>query len=134
MVNCVVQYFNLLRLTRLSQAEEKAGMTSTFSAAPQALGYLYQIEIALYLLIKENGGEAISIEHIDDVAFHDEKGTPTERLQIKHHKNLGSLSDAMLQTAVSASGVQPALWSIRMTRPSCAERCAAATTSMVSRP
>ena len=68
-------------------------MTSTHSAAPQALGYIYQIEIALYLLLKEDGGETLSIEHIDDVSFHDEKGDPSERLQIKHHKNIGSLTD-----------------------------------------
>ena len=39
------------------------------SAAPQALGYLYQVEIALYLLMKEDGCNALSIEHIDDVVF-----------------------------------------------------------------
>ena len=68
-------------------------MTSPHSAAPQALGYAYQIEIALYLLLRESGGEALSLEHIDDVAFHDEKEEPKDRLQIKHHKRRGSLSD-----------------------------------------
>lgn len=67
---------------------------SMHSAAPQTLGYIYQIEMALYLLLRENGGEALSIEHIDDVTFHNERGTPIERLQIKHHENLGSLTDA----------------------------------------
>lgn len=69
-------------------------MTSKHSAAPQALGYIYQLEIALYLLLREGGGEMLSIEHIDDVTFHDEKGDPQGRLQIKHHKNIGSLSDS----------------------------------------
>ena len=69
-------------------------MNSRHSAAPNALGYIYQIEIALYLLLKEDGGEALSIEHIDDVTFFDEENDPSKRLQIKHHKNIGSLTDA----------------------------------------
>ncbi|HUM85109.1 MAG TPA: hypothetical protein PLN48_15315 [Lachnospiraceae bacterium] len=54
-------------------------------APGQMLGYLYQVRYALMLLLESNNpDEQISIEKYDDVAF-DDSGTPTERIQLKHH-------------------------------------------------
>jgi hypothetical protein len=68
------------------------------SAAGPALGYLVQVEYALLLLLQRMDDEdncAVAIETLDDITFHDEAGTPTEKLQSKHHVNRGSsLSNA----------------------------------------
>ncbi|HEX4084854.1 MAG TPA: ABC-three component system protein [Chthoniobacteraceae bacterium] len=56
-----------------------------FSAAPSALGYLYQVRYALVLLLEAKDADSvISIEKLDDVAF-EEGGDPTQLLQFKHH-------------------------------------------------
>lgn len=71
-------------------------MPAEFTAGPQALGYLYQIRYALLLLIsagREDPECEISIENLDDVAFH-RRGEPSELLQFKHHiRSQGSLGD-----------------------------------------
>ncbi|MGJ3250520.1 MAG: ABC-three component system protein [Elainellaceae cyanobacterium] len=67
-------------------------MSSGFSAGPQALGYLYQIRYALYLVLENREELQLSIESLDDVTFHDQ-GTPTELLQLKHHVSQASLTD-----------------------------------------
>ena len=59
-------------------------MPSRYSAIPQTFGYLYQVRLALYLLLQEQHEGEISIEILDDIAF-EEYGTPTELLQSKHH-------------------------------------------------
>ena len=61
-------------------------MTNTFSANEPALGYLYQIRFALYLLlqeVQERPESELSIERLDDVSFESE-GTPEELIQLKH--------------------------------------------------
>jgi len=69
-------------------------MSTQFSAAPQALGYLYQARHALHLLLTEEEETALSIERFDDVAF-EKDGTPQELLQLKHHLGSGApLTDA----------------------------------------
>jgi hypothetical protein len=69
-----------------------------FSAAGPALGYLVQVEYALLLLLQYMDDKdecAVSIETLDDITFHDGDGTPTEKLQAKHHINRrSSLSNA----------------------------------------
>ncbi|MGS7467754.1 ABC-three component system protein [Bacillus paranthracis] len=72
-------------------------MSDTFSASSQALGYLYQIRLALYLAMKdENIDKDLGIELLDDVSFHSE-GTPLELIQVKHHlKKEASLTDGSL--------------------------------------
>jgi len=64
-------------------------------APGQMLGYLYQVRYALLLLLcSDNPDEQISIEKYDDVAF-DDNGTPTERIQLKHHIiREGNLTDS----------------------------------------
>lgn len=58
---------------------------SDFSAAPSALGYLYQVRYALVLLLEAKEADSvISLEKLDDVAF-EEAGDPIELLQFKHH-------------------------------------------------
>lgn len=49
-----------------------------FDASASALGYLYQVRYALFVLlqgVKENPDCGISLERLDDVTF-DDKGTP----------------------------------------------------------
>lgn len=55
------------------------------SAKEQLLGYVYQVEYALVLLLESSDENAqISIEKFDDIAFAKE-GTPVELIQTKHH-------------------------------------------------
>lgn len=54
------------------------------TAGPSFLGYLYQIEYALYLLLKTDRDEAeLAVEYMDDVQF-SEIGTAVELFQLKH--------------------------------------------------
>lgn len=66
-----------------------------FSAAPSALGYLFQIRYALVLLLQaEDPASIISIEKLDDIAF-EVRGDPAELLQTKHHvSHTASLTDS----------------------------------------
>lgn len=62
-------------------------MTNLFSAGSSALGYLFQIRYALYLILSEtNLDKDIRIESLDDVSF-EKNGTPIELIQLKHHIN-----------------------------------------------
>ena len=71
---------------------------SGFSAADSALGYLYQVRIALLWSLRraKSGTEFIvALEKFDDVTFESKGGTPEEHLQTKHHRSQeASLSDA----------------------------------------
>jgi hypothetical protein len=66
------------------------------SAAASALGYVFQVEIALVELVRRARSEPstrLTIERYDDVAF-DSDGTPRELLQTKHHiSGVGDLTD-----------------------------------------
>jgi hypothetical protein len=68
-----------------------------FSAAPSALGYLYQCRVALALLLQRGRTEptcALSLETLDDVSF-EKQGSASELLQTKHHKlGGGNLTNA----------------------------------------
>lgn len=70
---------------------------SKYSAAPSLIGYLYQCRLALLeslRRLKTNPCLAVSIETLDDVVFED-RGTPKEILQVKHHVNhKASLTDS----------------------------------------
>jgi hypothetical protein len=60
---------------------------TSHSAAPQAVGYLYQCEYALLALVeqaRQDPTRAVGLEVLDDVHF-ESSGTPTELLQTKHH-------------------------------------------------
>ena len=64
--------------------------TNPFSAADSALGYLYQVRIALLWALRrlKSGGDFIvSLETLDDVTFESKGGAPEELLQAKHHRN-----------------------------------------------
>jgi hypothetical protein len=71
---------------------------TTFSAADSALGYLYQVRTALLWSLRRMkvcSEFVVSLETLDDVAFHSKGGEPEELLQTKHHrKREGSLSNA----------------------------------------
>ena len=61
-------------------------MSTSFSATagPQALGYLYQAQYALYTLLTADGEEsALILEGLDDVEL--QSATATELQQLKHH-------------------------------------------------
>lgn len=68
-------------------------MTTSFSAGPQALGYLYQARYSLYTILCNEEFE-LSVESLDDIAF-DADGNPRELLQLKHQTNrAASLTDS----------------------------------------
>ena len=72
------------------------------TAAPAAIGYLYQCRIALLLgiqAIPETPDASISVEKFDDVAFQTH-GQPTDLIQTKHH----------LATNATLTDKSPDLW------------------------
>ncbi|MCL9634251.1 hypothetical protein L2095_05875 [Bacillus zanthoxyli] len=60
-------------------------MSGIFSAGSSAIGYLYQVRYALYMILDKIDLE-VSIEGLDDVSF-EENGKAVELLQLKHHIN-----------------------------------------------
>ncbi|MBE2184494.1 MAG: hypothetical protein IAE89_13780 [Anaerolineae bacterium] len=75
-------------------------MTLDTTAGPSFLGYLYQIEYALYLLLKADRDEAeIAVEYMDDVQFSD-SGTAVEMFQLKHS----------IRAQATLTDASPALW------------------------
>jgi len=70
---------------------------TTFSAADSALGYLYQVRVALLWSlsrIKQGSEFIVSLETLDDVTFETKGGSPEELLQTKHHRTReASLTD-----------------------------------------
>jgi hypothetical protein len=64
--------------------------SADFSATDAALGYLYQIRLALLNSLRRLSADAsftIYFETLDDVVF-EEEGTPVELLQLKHHPSV----------------------------------------------
>ena len=65
---------------------------SAFSAAGPALGYLAQVDYALWAALERMDEEedfSVSIETLDDVVFHDPgTGDATQKLQTKHTMDL----------------------------------------------
>ena len=60
-------------------------MTS-FSAGPQALGYLYQARVALLLLLQAPDESRLKVEAMDDIELHDALAENSLALvQLKHH-------------------------------------------------
>ncbi|MEM7249085.1 MAG: hypothetical protein AAF533_27440, partial [Acidobacteriota bacterium] len=74
------------------------GGLQQFSAADPALGYLYQVRLALLWSLRRMKSEAeflVSVETLDDVAFETSTGDAAELLQAKHHRERTcSLTDA----------------------------------------
>lgn len=78
---------------------EQSGAASRFSAAGPALGYLAQVDYALWAMLERMDVEesfSVSIETLDDIVFHDsETEDATEKWQSKHSiDGSRSLSDA----------------------------------------
>jgi len=77
-------------------------VTSPFDASQSALGYLHQSRYALLLSLQRDDEPnlCISIEKLDDIAFHENPSSPAhakELLQVKHHINrAGGLGDTSL--------------------------------------
>lgn len=67
-------------------------MTTQFSAAPQFLGYYYQIRYALYLIVSGRPGLRLAIEGTDDIEVKPEADLGT-LFQLKHHLKGGPLTD-----------------------------------------
>ncbi len=82
-----------LTVTRITaDIKRMATMTppNPFSAADSALGYLYQVRVALLWALRrlKSGNDfLISLETLDDVTFETRGGAPEELLQTKHHRN-----------------------------------------------
>jgi hypothetical protein len=71
-------------------------MTNQFSAQDPALGYLYQIKYALWLLLeagKEDQGIEIAIENLDDIDIIKD-GNKLQLIQTKLHRNLDFLTNS----------------------------------------
>lgn len=72
--------------------------TSQFSAADSALGYLYQVRVALLWALRRlklGSDFVVSLETLDDVTFETMDRKPEELLQTKHHRNReATLADA----------------------------------------
>jgi hypothetical protein len=69
---------------------------SDFSATDSALGYLYQVRLALLSSLQRLSRDeifAVYLETLDDVVF-DRDGSPPELLQLKHHRRAANLTDA----------------------------------------
>lgn len=70
---------------------------SKFSAADAALGYLYQVRVALLWSLrrlKTGQNFVVELETLDDVTF-ESSGQPVELIQTKHHKSrVANLTDA----------------------------------------
>jgi hypothetical protein len=68
-----------------------------FTAAPSAVGYLYQARFALAVCLRyaySDSGVEVAVERMDDVSF-EADGTPLELLQTKHHiHRIADLTDA----------------------------------------
>lgn len=65
-------------------------MAHPFSAVDSALGYLFQVRVALLWSlsrIKRGAEFVVTLETLDDVTFEAKDGSPEELLQTKHHKS-----------------------------------------------
>jgi len=68
---------------------------TTFSAAPQALGYIYQARVALSLLLQAPDEARIKVEALDDIELHKAMSADSlELVQLKHHTSPAALTDA----------------------------------------
>ena len=73
------------------------GELATFSAGPQALGYLYQARVALALLLESPDEARLKVEALDDIEISDAVRTSSLSLiQLKHHTVDATLSDASI--------------------------------------
>lgn len=66
---------------------------SNFAAPAQALGYLYQVRYALLLLLKAENDVDLLLEGLDDISL-EERGSPLELIQTKHHSKIANLTDS----------------------------------------
>lgn len=63
-------------------------------ASKQALGYLFQTQVALLLLLEAEDSEIkICLEKFDDISFHKEF-EPVKQLQIKYHSSNGKITNS----------------------------------------
>lgn len=81
-----------------SESSDTGGGAGTHSAAGPALGYLVQVDYALLLMLDRMSDRyelELSLETLDDIAFHGDDSSPTEKFQSKHHvSRQASLGDA----------------------------------------
>ena len=81
----------------LGKAPGTAPKLTDFSATDSALGYLYQVRLALLSSLQRLAKDltfSVYLETLDDVVF-DEDGSPMELLQLKHHhERAANLTDA----------------------------------------
>ena len=69
-------------------------MNANFSAGSQALGYLFQVRYALYLVLTNREELEIAVESLDDITFFEKENNPKELLQLKHQTRKASLTDS----------------------------------------
>lgn len=69
---------------------------SNHDASAQALGYLYQTQCALLLLLESDDTDTkICIEKFDDISFHNDNG-PEKLIQVKYHSNKGNITNSSI--------------------------------------
>ena len=77
--------------------DSESNKPTNFSAADSALGYLYQVRVALLSSLRRLSKDVlftVYLETLDDVVF-EQTGTPVELLQLKHHReHAANLTDA----------------------------------------
>lgn len=82
-------------LQRPAQEAKVEIQMSTFSAGPQALGYLYQARVALAVLLEAPDEAVLRVEALDDIELVDaiESGS-LSLIQLKHHVGAATLTDS----------------------------------------
>ena len=79
----------------LASAHCMGAKVTTFSAAPQALGYLYQARVALLLLLQAPDETRIKVEALDDIELNNAlTANSLALIQLKHHTSPTVLTDA----------------------------------------
>ncbi len=81
-------------------------MASPFSAAPSALGYLFQVRLALLLLLDADYDGEISVEVLDDLAF-EKNGQPVELLQLRAVSGMVGLGVSLMDESIFARSSPP---------------------------
>lgn len=114
-------------------------MSTSFSAAPQALGYLYQARVALFLLLQCPDEAIVKVEALDDIELTDPLATAKLRLtQLKHHVSKKAeltdhSSDLWKSIRVWAEQVSDKLFTLQDTRLYLVTTATASPSSVVSK-
>jgi len=75
--------------------KKEGGQLTNFSAAPQALGYMYQARVALAMLLRASDEARLKVEALDDIEIVDAMAAESlELVQLKHHTTDIAITDS----------------------------------------